>query len=137
MTKIKNIDVKTSKIIVEELKASMQKTLNKYGLVVESNGGTVGSSGLDVSLKFNVAVKGKDGGNLAKEKEFAYLAYDIGLECKYGFEFTGSKGETLKVTGISPRRSKFPVDLEDVVNGKSMKAPVSYVNRMTTLAKSA
>ena len=130
MGKIKSIDVKTTKMLVEELKISMQKTLNKYGLKVESEGGKIGVENLDANLKFNISVVGTGGGNAAKEAEFDYLSKSIGLNCEYGFEFIGSKGEPLKVTGISPRRSKFPVDLENTANGKSLKAPVSYVNRM-------
>ena len=54
MGKIKSIDVKTTKMLVEELKVSMQKTLNKYGLKVESEGGKIGVENLDANLKFNI-----------------------------------------------------------------------------------
>jgi len=129
--KIKVINSKVAKEISNELETVIKKTLNKYGLGVNSKGGSIGYN--DVTLKFNVHVINSNGENEGKEKEFDSLAKMYGLDCEFGYTFK-DKRTTLKVTGISPNRPKFPVDLVNVNTGKTMKSPVSYVNRMMKVA---
>ena len=133
VTKVKEINRTVARDLSKELEEVIAKTLTKYGLGVRSKGGSLGIS--DVTLKYNIYLTNGNGENASKEKGFASLAKSFDLNCEYGYTFK-DKRTTLKVTGISPGRYKFPVDLVNVDTGKTMKCPVSYVNRMILMNKS-
>jgi hypothetical protein len=126
-TKITSLSTQVARELSTELELVIQKTLRGYGLGAKAMGGKLGNN--DVTLKFKIYVTNEDGEDAGKEGQFKNLADRYGLRCQYGDKFT-VRDTTLKVVGISPNRRKYPVDLLNVSTGKTMKAPIDYVNLM-------
>ena len=126
-TKITALSTQVARELSNELELVIQKYVREYGLGVKAMGGKLGNK--DVTLKFKIYVTNADGEDAGKEDQFKDLADRYGLTCQYGDKFT-VRDTTLKVTGISPKRRKYPVDLLNVSTGKTMKAPIDYVNLM-------
>jgi len=131
-TKITALSNQVARELSNELELVIQKYVREYGLGATAMGGKLGYK--DVTLKFKIYVANEDGEDAGKEEQFKNLADRYGLTCQYGDTFT-DKDATLKVTGISPKRRKYPVDLRNVSTGKTMKAPIDYVNLMINREK--
>lgn len=110
----------------EEIQSRMREACRKvaqdHGLTVES----AGWHGLDPAFGFEpvfrVTIPSPDGTALNLEKDmFALLAERYGLApADFGREFsTGS--ERFQITGIDPRRPKYPISAERVPDRRGFK----------------
>jgi hypothetical protein len=109
-----------------EIQAHMLKACQKiaadHGLVIESAGWRGLDTGFAVEPVFRVSIPAPDGTAFNLEKDmFAYLAERYGLASSdFGREFiTG--GERFRITGIDPKRPKYPVSAERLPDHRGFK----------------
>jgi hypothetical protein len=109
-----------------EIQAHMLKACQKiaadHGLVIESAGWRSLDTGFAFEPVFRVSLPASDGTAFNLEKDmFAYLAERYGLvPSDFGREFiTG--GERFRITGIDPKRPKYPVSAERLPDRRGFK----------------
>ncbi len=110
----------------EMIHASMlracQKIAREHGLVVED----LGTRNMDLGLSFEpglrVSVPAPDGTAYNIEKEmFTIFAEEFGLTSDdFGREFSTGR-ERFKITGIDPKRPKYPISVERLPDRKGYK----------------
>ena len=94
----------------------------RYGLTLKREAGRF--SDTDFTVKFTFQCVAENG----VPAEFKRLAPLFGLTADdFGREFKTYNG-TFKITGISPRRRKYPISGTCVKTGKSYKFPATVVN---------
>jgi hypothetical protein len=115
-----------------------------HGLVIESAGWRGLEPGFAFEPSFRVSIPAPDGKPLNLEKEmFALLAEQYGLEATdFGREFIAS-GERFRITGIDPRRPKYPISVERIPDRRGFKftaqrasQTLTFTNRSSTWPKS-
>lgn len=105
-----------------EMLQACREVAGKHGLAVEDRG----LSNMDLRWGFEIALRVSiplpDGSTLAPEQLlFEALAEAYGLSpSDYGREFTTGR-ETFRITGIDPRRPKYPVSVERVSDRQGYK----------------
>ena len=109
-----------------EIQAHMLKACRKiaadHGLVIESAGWRGLDTGFAFEPVFRVSIPAPDGTAFNLEKDmFVYLAERYGLApSDFGREFiTG--GERFRITGIDPKRPKYPVSAERLPDRRGFK----------------
>jgi hypothetical protein len=118
MTKGKNV-TRLTPVACEEIQSRMleacQKVAANHGLVVESAGWRGMETGFAFEPVFRVSIPAPDGTAFNLEKDmFAYLAEQYGLAASdFGREFT-TGSERFRITGIDPRRPKYPISAERI-----------------------
>lgn len=112
---------------VEMLKAC-QEVATRHGLVVEAKEIT----GMDLrwgfDAAFRVSIPMADGTALDPEKlRFEVLAEAFGLSpTDFGRQFSTGR-EQFRITGIDPRRPKYPISAERIPDGQGFKFTVDQV----------
>jgi hypothetical protein len=93
-----------------------------HGLVIESAGWRGLEPGFAFEPAFRISIPAPDGKPLNLEKEmFALLAEQYGLEATdFGREFIAG-GERFRITGIDPRRPKYPISVERIPDRRGFK----------------
>jgi len=110
----------------EEIQNHMLKACQKiaadHGLIIESAGWRGLCSDFSFEPVFRVSIPAPDGTALNLDKEmFALLASRFGLApSDFGREFTVG-GERFRITGIDPRRPRYPISAERVPDRHSFK----------------
>jgi hypothetical protein len=109
-----------------EIQAHMLKACQKiaadHGLVIESAGWRGLDTGFAFEPVFRVSIPAADGTAFNLEKDmFAYLAERYGLApSDFGREFT-TGGERFRITGLDPKRPKYPVSAERLPDRRGFK----------------
>jgi hypothetical protein len=117
-----NITRAQAKTIGEEIREKVTLVAEKHCLAVDYRGVTYDST--MVRPRFELKVMGAD------REEFGAYAHAYGLEpSDFGAEFTTGTGRTYRITGIAPRRRKYPISAEEVKTGKGYKFPALTVSR--------
>jgi len=110
----------------EEIQTRMLEACRKivadHGLVIEGAGWRGLDSGFAFEPVFRVSVPTSDGMPFNLEKDmFAYLAQRYGLApSDFGREFT-TGGERFRITGIDPKRPRYPISAERVPDRRGFK----------------
>jgi len=93
-----------------------------HGLVIESAGWRSADAGFAFEPVFRVTIPAADGTAFSLEKEmFTVLAEQYGLAASdFGSEFVIG-GERFRITGIDPKRPKYPVSAERQPDRRSFK----------------
>ena len=121
----------------EQIQAQMLEACRKitadHGLAIESLGWRRLEIGVSFVPAFRVSIPAPDGKPVNLEKEmFAMGAKHYGLEATdLDREFV-AHGERFRITGIDPRRPKYPISAERISDRRGFKFPADEV---TTLLK--
>ena len=80
---------------------------------------------------FRVSIPGRAGEERKREKEsFAAAAEQIGLKASdFEREFS-AEGQRFRITGIDPRRPKYPISAERISDGRTCKLPIEEVVKL-------
>ncbi|PWJ88132.1 hypothetical protein C8D77_11225 [Mesorhizobium loti] len=99
-----------------------RKIATDHGLVVESASWRNLDNGLAFEPVFRVSIPASDGTAFNLEKDmFAYLAEHYGLAASdFGREFT-TGSERFRITGIDPKRPKYPISAERIPDRRGFK----------------
>lgn len=112
----------------EEMLKACQEVATRHGLVVEAKEIT----GMDLrwgfDSAFRVSIPMADGTALDPEKlRFEVLAEAFGLSpTDFGRQFSTGR-EQFRITGIDPRRPKYPISAERIPDGQGFKFTVDQV----------
>lgn len=112
----------------EEMLKACQEVATRHGLVVEAKEIT----GMDLrwgfDAAFRVSIPMADGTALDPEKlRFEVLAEAFGLSpTDFGRQFSTGR-EQFRITGIDPRRPKYPISAERIPDGQGFKFTVDQV----------
>jgi hypothetical protein len=105
-----------------EMLKACQEVAARHGLVVEAQGITGVDLRWGFDAGFRVSIPLLDGSALDPERlRFEALAEAFGLStADYGRQFSTGR-EQFKITGIDPRRPKYPVSAERIPDGQGFK----------------
>lgn len=124
----------------EEIQSRMleacQKIAADHGLVVEGAGWRGMDTGFSFEPVFRVSIPASDGTafNLDKDR-FAFLAEHYGLaRSDFGREF-GTGNERFKITGIDPKRPRYPISAERIPDRRGFKFTAENVAMFLSQAK--
>lgn len=121
-----------NKVTIDHLRRNLTDTLQPYA-TTSNTAITVGRARYTANnVEFTVTVSLKDADGSARTPEVTAF---IDLCELYGFkpadlnrEFKDNRGNTYKIIGLCPRRSKYPVLCEK--NGKRLLFPAEALNRL-------
>ena len=121
--KITRMNRQTIKPIADDAEMALQMVAEQYGLTLKREAGRF--SDTNFTVKFTFVCETEDG----IPADFVRLAplFDLTVE-DFGREFTTYNG-TYRITGINPRRRKYPISAECIRTGKSYKFQQSAVKR--------
>jgi hypothetical protein len=123
------LDKQTVTRIAAEAQIALNAVAEKYELTVKVGGGSYDPEA--GTFKPRVEFVSEDAGAV----KFLRYASLFGLEpTDFGKRIT-LKNRTFSITGINPRRPKFPIDIEEVSTGKVMKATESSVKAALAVEK--
>jgi hypothetical protein len=123
---VTKIDRRTCEMLSKEMTAAMETVAAKYGLKLDSKGGSFTSA--TFAKKFEFKVISEDGVDVAAEKNFVAFASMYGLQPDwFGKTFVGNSRDEMKIIGLNTRRPKNPVLLENLTTGAKHKCAASYV----------
>jgi hypothetical protein len=110
------------KRLQREMLKACQEVAARHGLVVEAQGITGVDLRWGFDAAFRVSIPLPDGSALDPERlRFEALAEAFGLSpADYGRQFSTGR-EQFKITGIDPRRPKYPVSAERIPDGQGFK----------------
>ncbi|MDX8481530.1 hypothetical protein RFN28_24150 [Mesorhizobium sp. VK24D] len=108
--------------IQDRMLEACRKTAADHGLVIESAGWRSLDSGFAFEPLFRVSIPSPDGTAFNLEKDmFVYLAEQYGLAASdLGREFT-TGSERFRITGIDPKRPKYPISAERIPDRRGFK----------------
>jgi hypothetical protein len=124
----------------EQIQAQMLEACHKiaedHGLVIEAAGWHNVDIGFSFEPVFRVSIPAPDGGAINIEKDmFELLAERYGLSpADFGREFNAG-GERFRVSGIDPRRPRYPISAERIPDRKGFKFTAENVVMFITLSK--
>lgn len=113
-------------VLCQRLQAEMLKACEavaaRHGLVVEPRGITAVDLRWGFDATFRVSIPLPDGSALDPERlRFEALAEAFGFSpADYGRQFSTGR-EQFRITGIDPRRPKYPVSAERIPDGQEFK----------------
>jgi hypothetical protein len=125
-----NIDKATAKALSDECALALQAVAAEHDLELVPKGGNFGPSELNMRFQLRSTETDDDGNRITRESEnFKRLASTYGLSPDdLGREFGSSRGR-YKITGLVPRRPKYPIQATCLRTGKSFKFRVADVLR--------
>jgi len=102
-----------------------------HGLILEGARWRSNPAGTALETGFRVTLPGAADKERQVQKElFALAAEHIGLKASdFEREFSVA-GDRYKITGIDPRRSKYPISAERVSDGRGYKFPIDEVVKL-------
>jgi len=129
MTRIKSFDRSVCRIVSSDLLTALKRAAKDYGLDVSLGRGTYTDA--NFTFKVQVSVVGKDGTALTREAEelTRYLQYSDLPKDLLNKVIQVDTGEIYRVTGLSLRRSKYPIVAERVRDGRVFKLRMDTVRR--------
>tara|TARA_R110000824_G_C14928461_1_gene648479 strand:- start:131 stop:538 length:408 start_codon:yes stop_codon:yes gene_type:complete len=120
---ITKLDRTSVNLIADEAGEALKAVAEKYNLILKPGRGTYDPSAGTFTPKFTFVCETEDG----VPADFARHAKSYGLTVEdYGREFTTYAG-TYRLTGINPRRRKYPISGTCVRTGKGYKFPRAAV----------
>jgi len=126
---ITRIDRPTCRLLRERINESLQTLADELGVEIEA--GNASYSGANATFKLLISTKNTDGTVNSKEAEnFKVYAYRWGLSPDDLYKTFDSKGETYKITGASPRASRYPILAERVSDSREFKFPADIIKRL-------
>jgi hypothetical protein len=134
---ITNLTPETCDRVLTRMFDACTRIAADHGLVIENTGWRPRTDGLAFETRFRVSVPGREGEERKRNKEiFTVAAEHIGLKATdFEREFS-VEGDRYRITGIDPRRPKYPIDVERVSDRRSFKFPIDeVVKRLTEEAK--
>jgi len=134
MNKAKPITELTPAACEQVLTLMMQacgRIADDHGLVIDGFQWRSRSDGNAFETGFRVSLPGREGEERKREKEFfAKAAEHLGLKpTDFGREFV-DRGERFRITGIDPRRPKYPISAERISDGRACKFPLDEVVKL-------
>jgi hypothetical protein len=128
---ITNLTPEASDKVLTLMMEACRKIAADHGLVIENTGWRPRTDGLAFETRFRVSVPGREGEDRKREKEiFAALAEECGLKATdFEREFS-AEGERYRITGIDPRRAKYPISAERLSDGRPVKLPLDEVVKL-------
>ena len=125
-TTLTSLDRTSVKAIAEDITKALESVANKYGVAIKYKGGSFTAS--NCTYRIEVAVKGNDGAVIDRDRE-AFKTHSIifGLNPNMLDQTFVHGGDTFKITGLSPRKHKFPVLAVKLSNGKGYKFPAHTI----------
>ena len=121
MTKIDQLNRQAIKPIFEDAESALQMVAERYGLTLKRESGSFTATAFTVKFTFQCETEG------GIPADFVRLAPLYALTPEdFGKEFTTPSG-TYRITGINPRRRKYPISGECVRTGKGYKFTESAV----------
>ena len=111
-----------------EMLKACKEVASRHGLAVEANEITGMDFRWGFDLGFRVSIPLPDGTVLDPERiRFEALAEAFGLSADdYGRQFTTGR-DTFRITGIDPRRPKYPISAQRVPDGQNFKFTADQV----------
>lgn len=108
--------------IQSRMLAACQEIAADHGLVIEGAGWHGMESGFSFEPIFRVSIPASDGTAFNLEKDrFAFLAEQYGLSAAdFGCEFSTGR-ERFRITGIDPKRPRYPISAERIPDRKGFK----------------
>lgn len=105
-----------------------REVASRHGFAVEANEISAMDLRWGFDLGFRVSIPLPDGTVLDPERlRFEALAEAFGLSAAdYGRQFTTGR-ETFRITGIDPRRPKYPISAQRIPDGQSFKFTADQV----------
>jgi hypothetical protein len=102
-----------------------------HGLNIEGTWWRPRADGLAFETGFSVSVPGREAKERKREKEiFAALAGECGLKATDFEREFAIEGERYRLTGIDPRRFKYPINADRVSDGRAVKLPLEQVVKL-------
>ncbi|MBL8895643.1 MAG: hypothetical protein JNJ53_13655 [Rhizobiales bacterium] len=134
MNKAKPITELTPAACEQVLTLMMQacgRIADDHGLVIDDFRWRNRADGSAFETGFRVSMPGRAGEDRKREKEyFAAAAEQIGLKASdYEREFS-AEGQRFRITGIDPKRPKYPISAERLSDGRSCKFPIEEVVKL-------
>ena len=137
MAKIKQFDKTTLKVLRVEVNAVLEKLGKKLGIALQINNISYTRDGLQCHTKLQAIIQSTDE---TKSSMTAEQLIDFNNLKSYGSMFGVSEkdfgrtftslGETFKLTGIAPKRHKYPVIAENVLTGKEFVFASDVIDRL-------
>jgi len=102
-----------------------------HGLKIENTSWRPRTDGLAFETRFRVSVPGREAEERKRHKEiFAALAGECGLKATDFEREFDIEGERYRLTGIDPRRFKYPINADRVSDGRAVKLPLDEVVKL-------
>jgi hypothetical protein len=127
--------IRIDRTFLKAFSADAQKALEDvaelYGISIDYKSASFARDGANATLKFEIVAPDPTTGEaLSREaQDFKLLAHRHGFEPEdLGSEFTVS-GTVYKITGLKPRRHKYPICADRVSDGRSFKFPAETIKR--------
>ena len=120
--------------IQDRMLEACRKIAADHGLVIESAGWRSLDSGIGFEPAFRVSIPAPDGTPFNLEKDmFRYMAEQYGLAASdLGREFT-TGDERFRITGIDPKRPKYPISVERIPDRRGFKFTAENVAMLLNL----
>ena len=127
-TPITNLTPAACERILALMMVACTRIAADHGLKIEGTWWRPRADGLAFDTGFDVSVPGREAEERKRDKEiFVALAEECGLKATdYGREFV-IEGERYRITGIDPRRFKYPINAERLPDGRAVKMPLDEV----------
>lgn len=111
-----------------EMLEACRGVVYRHGLAIEANEITAMDLRWGFDFGFRVSIPLPDGTVLDPERlRFEALAEAFGLSADdYGRQFTTGR-ETFRITGLDPRRPKYPISAQRIPDGQSFKFTADQV----------
>ena len=105
----------------------------KHGVTIMQKSGTFARDGSNATIKFEIATTASDGtANTKDALAFKQNAVDLGLDPESLGTTFKVRGTEYRITGLVPRRHKYPISAERVRDGRGFKFPISTVASQTS-----
>ena len=131
MAKIKEFNRHTLKALRTETNSALEKIGKKLGVTIQMGNISFSASECRTKLEYFIPSGDNTGMNAEQQKDFNGLknyGHIFGVtEKDFGKTFT-SNGEVFKLTGIAPKRHKYPVIAENLM-GKAYVFPPSVLEQ--------
>ena len=101
--------------IHREMETALQPIAQKYGITIVRGGGNYG--GLEATLKFLLRTQSETG-ETQEALDFKQYAELFGVPVAALGQTVRLGRETFKIVGLTPRRRKYPVLIQNVLTGK-------------------
>ena len=128
---ITKLDSATVGRIIEDLAEAIEAVADRYGLTLEQGRCSYHRTDMPVPFRLHVIEVDAEGEAVDKAKrKFDEVCHLYGLRPDhYGAEFAAPSGNKYRISGINPRRRKYPISATEVTSGKGYKFTEAIVRR--------
>ncbi len=123
-----NFNKAITKTLLDECKLALQVVADKHGVELIRKSANFSSTDLNMKFQLRSMDKDSDGNQITQESSlFKTLAVSYNLNPDdLGREFNSARGR-YKITGLVPRRRKFPIQAVCIATGRGFKFPAHSV----------